>query len=155
MIQKVFLLLRLENFIKLLLNLLSMGIITINLKDRSYDIKISKGNLFQTDFRIFGGSRYAIITDTKVSEVYGVSLENLLKKQGLPVELIKFPAGESSKTPEMAIKIGRDLARSRFDRDSIIIALGGGIVGDLAGYVASSYERGLGVFKFPQLFLLK
>lgn len=127
--------------------------ITVNLKDRRYDIEIGNGNLFQTDFKRFGSGRYAIITDTNVAELYGEDLEDLLKNQGLDVELIKFNAGESSKTPETATIIGRELARRRFDRDSVIVALGGGVVGDLAGYVASFYGRGINYVQVPTTLL--
>jgi len=130
-----------------------METVRVNIRDKSYDIEIAAGNLFQTDFRRFRGSKYAIITDTNVSELYGNSLENLLKSQGLDVDLIKIPAGESSKTPENATIIGRELAARGFDRDSVIIAIGGGVIGDLTGYIASFYERGIKYIQVPTTLL--
>jgi 3-dehydroquinate synthase len=76
-----------------------------------------------------------------------------LRNQGLDVELLEFPAGEESKTPETAIFLGRELARKGLDRNSIIIAFGGGVVGDLAGYVASFYKRGINYVQVPTTLL--
>lgn len=123
--------------------------IDVSTKAGSYNIEIGSNLLFQTDFRRFNASRYVIITDSTVKNLYGKEVENLLKKQGLKVELLDFPSGERSKTWETAASIGRELARRGYDKDSIIIALGGGVVGDLAGFVASFYMRGINYIQIP------
>jgi 3-dehydroquinate synthase len=64
-----------------------------------------------------------------------------------------FPAGEQAKTPETAVYLGRELAKQGFDKDAAIIALGGGVVGDLAGYVASFFMRGIPFIQIPTTLL--
>jgi 3-dehydroquinate synthase len=119
----------------------------------SYPIKIGQNNSFVTDFKEFGASKYAIITDSNVKALYADDLQNCLKESGLECELISFPAGESSKTPETAITIARQLAKNNFDKNSLIIALGGGVVGDLAGFIASFYKRGIDFVQAPTTLL--
>jgi 3-dehydroquinate synthase len=127
-------------------------LVMVNLGNRSYDIRISTGNLFKTDFSKFG-NRYAIITDSKVRELYGEYVKRSITQQGLEAGLLEFPAGETSKTPGKAMQIGRELARKGFDKNSIIIALGGGVVGDIAGYVASFFMRGIRYIQMPTTLL--
>lgn len=127
--------------------------ISVNLNDRSYDIEIGSGNLALTDFARFGASRFAVISDSNVAGLYGDRILQQLGGQGLEAELIKFPAGEESKSPETAVMIGRKLAKRGFDKHSIIIALGGGVTGDLAGFVASFYLRGIRCIQVPTTLL--
>lgn len=127
--------------------------VKVNLGIKSYPIEIGKDILLQTDFKKFGTGKYAIITDSNVRKLYGEDLLNLLKKQGLDAKLLDFPAGEKSKIPETAIYFGRELAKNNFDRNSIIIALGGGVTGDLAGFVASFYKRGIEYIQAPTTLL--
>jgi len=141
-----------ENFIYLWTSATFMQKVTVNLENRSYDIEIDAGNLLKTDFSRFG-TRYAIVTDSNVRKLYGEVLNESLIGQGLEAELLDFPAGEQSKVPETAIKIGRELARREFDRDSVVLALGGGVVGDLAGYVASFFMRGINYIQAPTTLL--
>lgn len=131
---------------------MSMQKIRINLGSRSYDIEINAGNLLKTDFSRFG-TRYMIVTDSNVRKLYGKDLKKSLREQGLEAELLEFPAGEQSKIPEAAIYLGRELARKEFDRDSTVLALGGGVVGDLAGYVASFFMRGIEYIQVPTTLL--
>lgn len=130
-----------------------MDIIKVNLGVRSYDIRIGKGILRETDFTEFGASKYAIITDSNVRNLYGEDLLKFIKNQSLGTELFDFPAGESSKNWEMAGKIGQELARKEFNKDSLIIALGGGVIGDLAGFIASFYKRGINYIQIPTTLL--
>ncbi|MBW2992240.1 3-dehydroquinate synthase [Candidatus Woesearchaeota archaeon] len=126
-----------------------MARVRVNLGDRSYNIEIDKGLLFKTDYKRFKASRYVIITDSFVKRLFGKDLVGVLKKQGLKAEMISFPSGEESKTLKVASDIGRELARRNYDRNSLIIALGGGVVGDLAGFIASFYERGIRYIQVP------
>jgi len=128
--------------------------VDVNLGERSYSIEIGKGNLYKTDFRQFGTGRYAIITDSNVMGLYGLELEKFLKEeQGLDVDMIPFPAGEESKSWEMAGEIGRKLARGDHNRKSTVIALGGGVTGDLAGFTSSCFYRGIGFVQVPTTLL--
>jgi len=130
-----------------------MDIIKVNLGPRSYDIWIGKGILKEIDFSKFKANKYGIITDSNVRKLYGEGLQKLIRSQGLEVELFDFPAGEDSKNWEIAGKIGRELIKKEFDRYSMIIAIGGGVVGDLAGFIASFYKRGIGYIQIPTTLL--
>jgi 3-dehydroquinate synthase len=130
-----------------------MKTIRVSLKDKSYDIRIGKGILRRINFRNFGASQYAIITDSIVKNLYGRKLQRLIEDQRLEVELIDFPAGEVSKNWVEAGNLGRKLAKLGFDRDSLIIALGGGVVGDLTGFIASFYLRGIDYIQMPTTLL--
>lgn len=126
-----------------------MDLIKVNLGDISYDIQIGKGILQKIDFKQFETDKCAIITDSNVKNLYGKNLLKFIKDQGLGVELFDFPAGENSKKWEVAGKIGRALAKKEFNKNSLIIALGGGVVGDLAGFIASFYKRGISCIQIP------
>jgi len=130
-----------------------MNKIRVSLKDKSYDIQIGKGILRRINFRSFGAGKYAIITDSIVKNLYGRKLQRLIENQGLKAKLIDFPAGEVSKNWVEAGNLGRKLAKLGFDRDSLIVALGGGVVGDLAGFVASFYLRGINYVQIPTTLL--
>lgn len=116
--------------------------------DDSYDIEIGK-NLFETliaDLKAGLGkgiSRYAIITDSHVKALYGNRLYGLMESHGFKVDLISFPAGETSKVRATKEMIEDQMLDLGHRRDSCIIALGGGVVTDLAGFVAGTFGRGI------------
>src|SRR5579875_3850542 len=86
----------------------------------------------------------AIISDSRVSKIYGKTLTDSFSKiHTRPPTLISFPFGEASKTLETAARITSKLSTIGMDRQSCLLALGGGVVGDLAGFVASIYKRGV------------
>lgn len=93
--------------------------------------------------------RYAILTDSTVEKLYGEKLLETLKGAGLNVELFSFPAGEASKSEETKQKLDHALLAKNYGRDTVILALGGGVVGDLAGFVASTYMRGISYVQIP------
>ncbi len=130
-----------------------MSIIRVNLKDKSYEIKIGKGILKEINFRKFRASKCAIITDSDVKQLYGRKLTKIIKNQNLSVDLFDFPAGEKSKTLSRAGELGEKLVKKEFDRNSLIVALGGGVVGDVAGFVASFYKRGIDYIQIPTTLL--
>lgn len=90
-----------------------------------------------------------IITDTNVGPIYEGILSKSLAREGIIAETITVPAGEFSKTLNTATGIYSSLATACADRGSVIIALGGGVIGDLAGFVASTYLRGLPLVHIP------
>ncbi len=116
--------------------------------DDSYDIEIGK-NLFETLIKDLkeelgkGISRYAIITDSNVKTLYGDKLYHLMEAQGFKVDLISFPAGETSKVRATKEMVEDTMLAKGHRRDSCIIALGGGVVTDLAGFVAGTFGRGI------------
>lgn len=90
-----------------------------------------------------------IITDTNVGPIYEDKLAKNLAREGIASETITIPAGEYSKTLNTATDIYSSLATACADRGSAIIALGGGVIGDLTGFVASTYLRGLPLVHIP------
>lgn len=116
--------------------------------DDSYDIEVGselfdqliqdlKGDLGQ------GINKYALITDTHVEALYGKRLLECMKKNGFLADLITFPAGEKSKVRATKEMIEDEMLRRGHRRDSCIIAIGGGVVTDLAGFVAGTFARGI------------
>lgn len=97
--------------------------------------------------------RYAIITDSNVAALYGYRLFELMKKQGFNVDIYSIPAGEKSKTRENKAEIEDKMLEAGFRKDSCIIALGGGVVTDLAGFLAATYCRGISVINYATTFL--
>lgn len=90
-----------------------------------------------------------IITDDNVDEYYGDILEESFEEEGFDPVRFVFPAGEQSKVLPMADEIYSALAENEFDRRDLIVALGGGVAGDLAGFVASTYMRGIDYLQIP------
>ncbi|MFI5228542.1 MAG: 3-dehydroquinate synthase [Gemmatimonadales bacterium] len=92
--------------------------------------------------------RYAVITDEIVAPLYAERVRALLAPHG-DVIMVAIPSGETSKTREMWAYVTDDLLDNGFGRDSTVVALGGGVVGDLAGFVAATYMRGLPLVQVP------
>jgi 3-dehydroquinate synthase len=90
-----------------------------------------------------------IITDSKVKELHGNRLLKFLKDGGLNVFLISFPEGEKNKTRETKAQMEDTMFEHKCGRDAVIIALGGGVTGDMAGFVAGTYMRGIPVIQVP------
>jgi 3-dehydroquinate synthase len=97
--------------------------------------------------------RYAVMADSHVAELYGRRAIGALADGGLDAELFAFPAGEWNKSAEQWSKLGVEMMRAGFGRDSACIALGGGVTGDLTGFVASTYMRGVPVIQVPTTLL--
>jgi shikimate kinase/3-dehydroquinate synthase len=93
--------------------------------------------------------RATVISDENVFSVYGSKVEGILKDAGFAVNSFVVPPGEETKNMEYAIKIYDFLVEHRAERDDIIIALGGGMVGDLAGFVATTFLRGMPWIQVP------
>ena len=116
--------------------------------DDSYDIEVGR-NLFDTLVSDLKGklgegiSKYAIITDSNVKPLYGDKLYERLLSEGFKVDLMSFPAGETSKVRATKEKLEDEMLAKGHRRDSCIIALGGGVVTDLAGFVAGTFGRGI------------
>ncbi|MFA4890986.1 MAG: 3-dehydroquinate synthase family protein, partial [Candidatus Gracilibacteria bacterium] len=96
---------------------------------------------------------FAIITDSKVKRLYGGKLMWKIRKAGFTAELFSFPNGERSKTLATVERIANEMVEKNFDRSSCVIALGGGVVGDIAGLVASTFMRGIPIIQIPTTLL--
>ena len=126
--------------------------VRVDLGERSYDILIGSGLLSQAAEHLQSlklGKHGVIITDTNVEPRYAGPLREALGKGGITVEVLSVPAGEGSKSLRQADRIFEKLPSLGLDRQSFVIALGGGVVGDLAGFVAASYLRGLALVQMP------
>jgi len=133
-----------------------LNTVTVGLGERSYPIMIGRGALDQVGAYLQAhpvGNRYCIVTDEQVASLYGTKLSESLQQQGIEVELISFPAGEENKHLQTVADLASQLARFRFDRSDAIIALGGGVAGDIAGFLASMYMRGIPFVQVPTTLL--
>ena len=95
------------------------------------------------------GKRYAVIADSQVAALHGEKMMGELKAAGLSAQMFVFPAGEASKNRRVKERLEDEMLDAGFGRDSAVIAFGGGVTGDLAGFVAATYMRGLPVIQVP------
>lgn len=96
-----------------------------------------------------GVRRWAVVSDDRVAPLYADRVAETLRQEGASATVHTFPAGEASKTREQWSRLTDILLRAGLGRDSGVVALGGGVTGDLAGFVASTYMRGLPVVQVP------
>jgi 3-dehydroquinate synthase len=98
-------------------------------------------------------SRCAIISDTNVAPLFAGKIQKSLASAGFEPALITVPAGEHSKTLEQAGAVAEEMLRAGLDRQSFVIGLGGGVVGDLSGFVAAIFQRGVPHVQIPTTLL--
>jgi 3-dehydroquinate synthase len=130
--------------------------VSVQLGNRSYAIKIAPGLLEQLGAecaRLKLGDRCAIITDANVGKRFAKKVFNSLAGAGFSPVLIVVPAGETAKNLKSVQSCYDQLAAHRLERKSFIVALGGGVVGDLAGFVAATYLRGIDFVQVPTTLL--
>ena len=129
-----------------------MMTITVKLR-QSYDILIAPGILDEVGARVKltlpKAKTAAIITDSNVGELYLAQCVNSLQSAGLETHSFSIPAGEASKSGVQYISLLSSLAQKRITRTDVIIALGGGVVGDIAGFTAATYLRGVPFVQVP------
>jgi len=100
-----------------------------------------------------GARRVAVVTDTNVDTLVGSRVVSVLSDSGMSVTKLVIPAGESSKSWEQAGRLLEQFATAGLDRGSAVLALGGGVVGDLAGFCAATYMRGIALIHVPTTLL--
>ena len=123
---------------------------------KEYKVIIDKGILDEAGKyvkNIVGGRIAAIITDDIVDKLYSKRVEDWLKEQGYIVEKFIFENGEKSKNAYTYINIVNFLAEHKLSRTDIVVALGGGVVGDMAGFAAATYLRGIKFVQIPTTLL--
>ena len=123
---------------------------------RSYDVMIGAGLLADCGALISavtGACTAALIADSTVSALYGEKVKESLRQAGFRTAEYVFPAGEESKTLSTWQKIVGFLADNRLSRSDIVVALGGGVTGDMAGFAAASYQRGIRFVQIPTTLL--
>lgn len=133
-----------------------MRTVQVPLGSRSYGIEVDRGLLPSLGRRcstLGFESRCAVITDTTVAPLYAERTLASLRKAGFEPLLITIPAGEKAKAMRQVERCYDRLAKQRLERKSFVVALGGGVVGDLAGFVAASYLRGIGFVQVPTTLL--
>jgi 3-dehydroquinate synthase len=133
-----------------------MRMVKVPLGNRSYNIKIESGLLARLGAecaKLPLGNRCAIISDSHVSPLFGRAAQRSLARAGFDAVAITVPAGEIAKSLKSVEACYNHLARHRLERKSFIVALGGGVVGDLAGFVAATYLRGIAFVQVPTTLL--
>lgn len=129
-----------------------MRTVRVMLGQRSYDIRIGyniTGKLKEYINKLPVGKKAAVITNPKLKRLYGDNVCNQLQQTGISPTVIELPAGERYKTLRSVSRIYDVLIRDRFERNSSIIALGGGVVGDISGFAAATYLRGVPYIQIP------
>ena len=117
-----------------------------------YDVLVGPGLLGEAGRLIKEASLQGavrILADERVYQLYGRALEDALGAEAISFASFQIPSGESSKSLQMASKIYDWLIENRTERRDLVVALGGGVVGDLAGFVAATYLRGLRLVQIP------
>jgi 3-dehydroquinate synthase len=133
-----------------------MRVVKVPLGNRTYNILIGRGLLNRLGAECAGlelGHRCAIISDRKVAPRFAKATQRSLAQAGFDSLLITMPAGETAKSMKSVQACYDQLAAHRLERKSFVVALGGGVVGDLAGFVAATYLRGIAFVQVPTTLL--
>ncbi len=125
--------------------------VTVDLQERSYDIVIGSRLLRRLGLRLkeFRPSRVAIISNMTIFPLYRDTLLESLREYDISPEVLLIPDGEEYKDFLWTYYLHGELLKSRFDRNSLLVAFGGGVVGDITAFVASTYMRGIRYIQVP------
>lgn len=130
-----------------------MQTIHVNLGEHAYDIEIGAGILDSVGDKVAAllpkAKRAVIISDTNVAPLYAQRLSASLCSAGIPNTTIIFEAGEGSKNLETLSNVLEQIAESGMTRTDVLLTLGGGVVGDLGGFAAASFMRGINFVQVP------
>ena len=132
-----------------------MKTVTVN-ASKNYDIKIGPGllsTLGEEAVRLGKAKKIALVSETNVYPLSGAQTAESLKKAGFEVAAFVFPAGEASKCTATYLQLLNFLAEHKLTRTDLMVALGGGVVGDLAGFAAATYLRGIRFIQIPTTLL--
>jgi len=130
--------------------------VRVNLGENSYSINVGKGILEEVGSTLKKANSFEkiiIITDPLVNELWGGMLRSSLRSEGFAFEVLEVPRGERYKNLGMAFKLYNKLLQLEAHRDCCVIAFGGGVIGDLAGFVAATYMRGMYLVHVPTTLL--
>ena len=128
----------------------------VNIPGREYEIYIDNGILNNTaDYirKIYSGEKIAVVTDSNVAPLYSEIVVSSLAQSGFETKLITVPAGEKSKSADCLMNLYNEMLDFKLTRTDLIIALGGGVIGDLTGYAAATLLRGIPYVQFPTTLL--
>ena len=126
--------------------------VRVELGARSYDIVIGRGLIERAGTMlgpVLATPRVAVVTDDQVGPLYGTRLVASIEQAGIETTLVSIPAGEESKSLGGYERLLDSLLDSRPDRQMTLVALGGGVVGDLAGFAAATLLRGIDFVQVP------
>lgn len=131
-------------------------LVRVNLAERSYDIEIGEGNLpgighFLADRERF--THAVVITDQNVEQPHAHVVAESLAGLSAAVDVVVIEPGEQSKSVAMAASLWEKLLQLGVDRKTVIVAVGGGVIGDLAGFIAATFARGLRFLQVPTTLL--
>ncbi len=121
-------------------------IVQVGLGKRSYDIVIGPGSLHRMGEHLQAlglSGKVGVVTNPTLARLYGASLKRAIVKAGFTCHVLSIPEGERTKTLRWASYIIDELVKHRFERRSALVALGGGVIGDVTGFAASMYLRGI------------
>ena len=128
-------------------------IVHVDLRERSYDIGIGAGLPVGLAIEDPADRRALIVSDSNVDPLYGGVCEQSLRELGLETARAVVPAGEASKNLTVVGQLYEEALRAGLDRRAVIVALGGGMVGDLAGFSAATFLRGIAFVQVPTTLL--
>ncbi len=126
--------------------------VTLSLGERSYDVYVSNGGLDSVGYivtRLRMSGRAALVTDSNVCPLYAERVRRSLEEAGYSTSLHVFEAGEARKNLHTVETLVGEMVAAGHDRTSFVVALGGGVVGDMAGFIASIYYRGIPFIQVP------
>jgi shikimate kinase / 3-dehydroquinate synthase len=135
---------------------INLGRFRIRSMGVGYDVCAAPGNLEQVGMRLrrLGLSEKAVVvSDTNIAPIYASRVQDILNKDGIDSQLIVIPAGEVHKTLHTVSVLWEEFLKAGLDRGSTVVALGGGVVGDLAGFAASVFLRGINWVILPTTLL--
>jgi 3-dehydroquinate synthase len=131
---------------------MAMRVVEVPLGDRAYEIRIGAGVLSACGRELadcVSGRKLLLISDDRVGALYGERVAAALRSVGATVATTTFPTGEASKTLATVERLCRAAVSAGLDRGSLIVALGGGVPGDVAGFTAATYMRGIPFVQLP------
>ncbi len=125
----------------------------VNLGSRSYHVRVGAG-LIQTAGieaqTVLPGRNHAVLlTDSNVGPLYAKTVRQSLESVGIKVDVVTVPSGEASKSMQISQEVCSAMAAARLDRKGFLVALGGGVIGDLGGFCAAIYQRGIPFMQIP------
>jgi 3-dehydroquinate synthase len=133
-----------------------VSVVLVQLGSRSYQIEIGTGDLASLGAKVGAWCRLShavVITDSNVEKPHATLAAESLSATGATVDILTVPAGEPSKSVASADALWDQLLQAGADRKTVIVAVGGGVVGDLAGFVAATFARGLPFVQVPTTLL--
>lgn len=133
-----------------------MATVRVELGDRSYDIRVESGALRlvgETARRACPSASAVVVTNPRIGELYADPVMDSLDAAGIRARLVCVPAGEKYKNIATANRLYKEFVSARLDRGSLVVALGGGVIGDLSGFAAATYLRGVAFLQVPTTLL--